>query len=344
MNRADKIRKNLMPHEAYYISSFANIFYYSGFKSEDARLIITDKENILLTDSRYTVQAAEQAPDFTVCDIADNAIFDKLGVQRIGFEEEYLTVKELAKINKGNIKVFPAGNTISAPREVKEACEIEKIAAAESLGDAAFEYILGIIKPGMTEREIAFQIEFFMRKNGAEALSFDTIAASGVRSCMPHGVATDKPVQKGELLTLDFGCVLDGYCSDMTRTVAVGNVGEREKEIYAAVLSAQRAACDGMAAGMRCSDADALARKIIADAGFGANFGHSLGHSVGIEIHEKPNLSPKSENVLVSGNTVTIEPGIYIDGFCGVRIEDLVVIGSKNTVNLTKSEKELIIL
>lgn len=342
--RADKIRKNLNTNECYYISGYPNIFYYSGFKSEDARLIITEKENILLTDSRYTIQAREQAPDFTVMDIADTEIFSKLNAKAVGFEEGSLTVKELARINKGGVKVFPAEKIISAPRQVKESVEIEKIAMAESLGDAAFKYILGIIKAGMTEWEIAFELEMFMRKNGAEKLSFESIAASGVRSAMPHGTASDKVIEKGELLTLDFGCVLDGYCSDMTRTVAIGNIGERERLIYSTVLHAQKTACEKIKVGMRASDADAVARDIIKEAGFGENFGHSLGHSVGIEIHETPNLSPKSEAILVSGNVVTIEPGIYIDGFGGVRIEDLVVLGEKNTVNLTKSEKELIIL
>ncbi len=344
MSRASKLAKGLNPGEAYYISSFANIFYYSGFKSEDARLLITPNELILLTDSRYRVQAKLQSPEFEVADIADYGIIERLGIKRIGFEESNLTVAELAKINKRNISVFPAGKTISAPREIKDEGEISRIKSAEELGDAAFSHVLGLIKPGMTEREIAFEIEFFMRKNGAEALSFETIAASGERSCMPHGVATDKQIKRGELLTLDFGCILDGYCSDMTRTVAIGEIGEREKGIYDTVLLAQKTALDNIKSGMKCSDADAFARDVIKNAGYGDNFGHSLGHSVGIEIHENPNLSPKSDRVLLPGNVVTVEPGIYIDGFCGVRIEDLVVIGEKNTVNLTKSEKELIII
>ena len=186
----------------------------------------------------------------------------------------------------------------------------------------AFEYVLGRIKEGVTEREIALDLEFFMKKQGATALSFDTISASGIRSAMPHGIATDKKIENGDFLTLDFGCVFEGYCSDMTRTVVVGKANDKQKEIYNTVLKAQTTAIEAIKAGMKCSEVDGVARKIITDAGYGENFGHSLGHSVGIEIHEKP--------------------GIYIDGFGGVRIEDLIVVQNGKAVNLTSSPKELI--
>lgn len=344
MNRIEKLTQYLNDGEGFYISSYANIFYYSGFTSEDARLIITKNELILLTDSRYTVQAKAQAKNFDIRDIRNLDVINELGIKNLGFEEEYLTVKELAKINKGELKVFPAQGKISKTREIKDEEEIKRISEAENLGDKAFSYILDVIKPGKTEKEIAFELEFFMKKNGASGLSFETIAASGVRSSMPHGTASDKVIEKGDLLTLDFGCVLDGYCSDMTRTVAIGEINSRQKEIYDTVLKAQKTACDFISAGKGCAETDAAARKIIEDCGFGKYFGHSLGHSVGIEIHENPNLSPKSTGILQAGNVVTIEPGIYIEDFGGVRIEDLVVIGEKNTVNLTKSEKELIII
>lgn len=344
MTRIKKLTKCLKDGEGFYISSFANIFYYSGFESEDARLIITKNDCILFTDSRYIVQANEQAKNFEIRDIANLGSIDEFGIVRLGFEEEYLTVKELAKINKGNLNVFPAQEKISKAREQKDETEIKKIAEAEKLGDLAFLHILDFIKPGKTEKEIAFEIEMYMKKNGASALSFETIAASGKRGAMPHGVATDKPVMSGEMLTLDFGCVLDRYCSDMTRTVAIGNIDSRQKEIYDVVLNAQKAACNFVGIGKKCSEADEVARKIISEAGFDKYFGHSLGHSVGIEIHEKPNLSPKSVAVFEAGNVFSVEPGIYIEGFGGVRIEDLIVIGEKNTVNLTKSEKELIII
>lgn len=332
------------PGDGVYICSRAGIFYYSGFTSEDARLVITENERILLTDSRYTVQAKAQAPDFEIRDIRDLSLLGELGIKRLLFEEEYMTVRELAKINNTGVRAVPAMGKISEPRKRKDSGEIEKISAAEALGDAAFSYILPHIAPGRSEREIALELEFFMRKNGAEGLSFETIAASGARSAMPHGAASEKVLERGDLFTLDFGCVLDGYCSDMTRTVAIGEANERQRHIYDTVLCAQRAACAFLQEGKACREADALARGIIAEAGFGECFGHSLGHSVGIEIHENPCLSSNSEDILQSGNVVTVEPGIYIEGFGGVRIEDLLVIDGKNTVNLTKSEKELIII
>lgn len=344
MNRVENLRKTLNHDEAVYISGYANIFYYSGFTSSDARLIITPKESILLTDSRYTVQAQEQAPDFTLKDINDLDIIKKLEIKKLGFEEDHLTVKEFAKINKYSLELFPSQQKISSQREIKDSEEIKRISEAERLGDEAFSYILDCIKPGMSEKEVAFLIENFLRKNGAQKLSFETIAASGVRSSMPHGVVSDKIIEKGDFLTLDFGCVLDGYCSDMTRTVAIGEVNQKQKEIYDIVLAAQIAACEFIAEGKTCAEVDYVARKIIEDSGYGECFGHSLGHGVGIEVHEEPRLSPKSTQILKKGHAVTIEPGIYIDGFGGVRIEDLVIIGEKNTVNLTKSPKELIIL
>ncbi len=344
MNRIEKLTVNLNDKEGFYISSYANIFYYSGFTSEDARLLITKNECILFTDSRYTVQASVEAKDFEIRDIKNIDKLKEFGIEKLGFEEDNLTVRELAKINVGDIKVFPAGKMISKPREVKDKFEIAKISEAERLGDEAFYHILNFIKVGKTEKEIALELEFFMRKHGAEKLSFDTIVASGERSCMPHGVASDKVLAEGEFLTLDFGCVLDGYCSDMTRTVAIGNPTDEMKNVYDTVLKAQLTALEFIGVGKSCKDVDSVARKIIDDAGFGKNFGHSLGHSVGIEIHENPNLSPKSSDYLEVGNVLSVEPGIYLDGLFGVRIEDLVVISEKNTVNLTKSKKELIII
>ena len=233
---------------------------------------------------------------------------------------------------------------INAPRRNKDADEIKKITDAERLGDEAFSYVLNKIKAGVTEKEIAFELEFFMRKHGAAGLSFETISASGKRGAMPHGVASDKVIENGDLLTLDFGCVLDGYCSDVTRTVAIGNVSDWQKEIYDVVLKAQKSALAELAAGKKCSEADAVARDIIKSAGYGANFGHSLGHSVGIEIHESPNLSPKSTDTVENGNVLTVEPGIYIDGMGGVRIEDVAAIVDGKAINITHSPKELIIL
>ena len=345
MDRSDKLRQYIGDDEAVLVTSYPNIFYYSGFTSEDACLIITKDSSLLLTDSRYTIQAKQQSSSYEVCEISKTeSIIKSLKQQILCIEEDVVSVSQFSKLQGYGKKVKPFSKTIKYPRRVKEKEEIRKIAQAEELGDRAFSYVLDLIKPGKTEKEIAIELEFFMRRNGASKLSFDTICASGVRSAMPHGVASDKIIEKGDFLTLDFGCVLDGYCSDMTRTVVVGEVTQRQKEIYQIVLDAQKAVLDSLRAGILGKDADKLARDIIDKAGYKDNFGHGTGHSVGVEIHELPSLSPRSEDVLEAGNVVSVEPGIYIEGFGGVRIEDLVQIGTENALNLTKSQKDLLII
>lgn len=347
MQRVEKL-KRLIDCGGIYITSKANIFYYSGFTSEDAALVITEKEKILITDSRYIIQAKNQCPEFEIYNSADGTdkLFKRLGLKSIAFEEDYITFSryERLKNTAKGAELIPGGKKISLPRSVKEAEEIEKIQAAEAIGDGAFSHVLNILHAGMTEKEAAFEIENYMRKNGASGTSFETIVASGVRSALPHGVASDKVIEKGDFVTMDFGCVLDGYCSDMTRTVVIGSADGRQREIYAVVLAAQKAALEKIRAGIACSEIDAAARKVITDAGYGKYFGHSLGHSVGLEIHENPNFSPRSEDITESGNVITVEPGIYIEDFGGVRIEDVAAILPENMSNLTKSEKNLIII
>lgn len=347
--RIEKLRKIIGEENAALISGRANIFYYSGFTSEDAYLLITPDSAYIYTDSRYTVQAKLQAENFELIESEKGLkrLLDRAaGCSAIIMEDECVTVSMLKKLTEaaGGIRLLGGSKHISLPRCVKDEEEIKKIAEAERLGDVAFSHILDYIKAGMTEREIALELEFFMRRYGASSLSFETIAASGERSAMPHGTASDRMLKSGDLFTLDFGCVLDGYCSDMTRTVCIGNPDERSREIYNVVLKAQETALSKIHAGMSCKDADKAARDVIAEAGYGSFFGHSLGHSVGVEIHELPRLSPKSEDVLECGNVVTVEPGIYIEGFGGVRIEDVVAVSESGVKNLTHSSKELIII
>lgn len=348
-SRLDRLRQELNDNEAAFISSYPNIFYYSGFTSEDAYLLISHDRQILVTDSRYTIQAHEQSPDFEVIDITKgfNEIFKLISASYIGYEEEALSVKQYRNFRSKTTdfqELVEMQKKLTKLRKIKDEEEIKRIAEAEKIGDAAFSHILDKIRPGITEREIALELEFFMKKQGATALSFDTIAASGKRSAMPHGVASDKVIEKGDLLTLDFGCIFEGYCSDMTRTVAVGSADERQREIYNTVLKAQMSALDAIREGMECNEIDAIARNIIKEAGYGENFGHGLGHSVGIEIHEMPSFSAKCSEKLKAGHVMTVEPGIYIEDFGGVRIEDLVVVTKDGTRNLTNSPKELIIV
>lgn len=346
-SRIDKLCSLLKDNEAVLISSYPNIFYYSGFTSQDAYLFISQSERYIITDSRYTIQARQQAKEYDVIDISEGfkKVFANTKSTKIGFEEASMTVEENRKMSqalKSGQELAGMQSVINKPRETKDKTEIEKIAVAEKIGDMAFEYILGRIKAGVTEREIALDLEFFMKKQGASALSFETISASGIRSAMPHGTATDKKLEQGDFLTLDFGCVYEGYCSDMTRTVVIGKATERQKEIYDIVLKAQCNAINAVKVGEKCSEIDRVAREYISDMGYGKCFGHSLGHSVGVEIHENPSFSPKSKATVKNGNVITVEPGIYIDGFGGVRIEDLLAIQDGNVINLTRSPKELI--
>lgn len=347
-NRIELLCRGMSDGQTAIVSGKPNIYYYSGFTSDDAILFISKDKRILVTDSRYSIQAREQSPDFDVWDISEGLekIFKEVGSREYIYEEEMLSAGRFKRYEScaENAKLSFGSAIINEPRKIKDECEVKRIREAEKLGDAAFSHILNFMKTGMTEKEVAFEIEFFMRRNGASGLSFETIVASGVRSSMPHGTATDKVIQNGDFVTMDFGCVLDGYCSDMTRTVVMGNCSDRQREIYSVVLKAQKAALEAVKSGKKCSDTDAVARDIIKTAGYGANFGHSLGHSVGIEIHEKPTLSPGSGEFLTDGNIVTIEPGIYIDGFGGVRIEDLVLVKGEKCDNFTNSDKELLII
>lgn len=260
-----------------------------------------------------------------------------------------MTVSELAKFDNAlkEISIDFSGeldNMIDALRMVKSESEIEKIKKAQKIAEGAFDDICGFIKPGVTEKEIALRLEHYMLTHGAEGLSFETIAVSGKNTSMPHGVPTDKKIEIGDFVTMDYGALYDGYHSDMTRTVAVGKVSDEQKKVYNTVLEAQKAGLDFIRPGVSGKDADRVSRDIIENAGYGEYFGHSLGHGVGVEIHEKPNLSPSSEFILKKGNVVTVEPGIYVPGKFGVRIEDFAVITENGAENMTHCPKELIIL
>jgi Xaa-Pro aminopeptidase len=267
-----------------------------------------------------------------------------LGIKRLGFEKDFVTVGNYQKLAEGlsGIELVGLDDTIIELRAVKDLEEIELLAQAEAIGDKAFAHILDFLRPGLTERQVAIELERHMQDLGASGTSFETIVASGPRSAMPHGVASERVIGKNEFVKLDFGCVYKGYCSDMTRTVVVGKADGKQREIYHIVLEAQMAALAGIKAGITGVEADALARDVIVAKGYGDNFGHGLGHGVGLAIHELPRASRLSDNVLQPNSIVTVEPGIYLPGWGGVRIEDMVVVQEDGVRNLTSSPKELI--
>lgn len=347
------LQQTLSSGEAYLISSPENRRYLTGFSSSDGYLLVTPKEAIFLTDSRY-IEAAEK----TVTGCSEISQLDslsaqlpeyikKLGITKLFTESVRLTVEEFNRISKiasCDVHAEKADAEINSLRRKKSEEEKNCILKAQAIAEKAFDRILGFISTDKTEKEIALELDFFMLKNGAEAVSFETIAVSGANSSMPHGVPSDKKIENGDFITMDFGAVVNGYHSDMTRTVAVGSVSGKQAEIYETVLNAQLASLASLKAGISGFDADKAARDIITDAGYGKFFGHGTGHGVGIEIHESPRLSFKTDAILAEGDVVTVEPGIYLPGEFGVRIEDMAYITKNGYENLTKSPKNLIII
>ena len=338
--------------DAVILTSPANMRYMAGFCGE-GYVYLSEKKQFLVTDSRYTIAAKKESPDFeTICYQAGGyysallQTVEEEHIQRLGFEDLNMTVAEYEKLKNElegkDVILVPLGNSVKQLRQIKEDWEIHRIRQAEAIGDRAFKRLLGEVKAGMTEKQVAARLEFFMKEEGAEGLSFDTIAASGPHSAMPHAVPTDRKLTKGDLLTMDFGCLYQGYCSDMTRTIAIGKVSEEQRKIYDVVKKAQETALAGIRPGMTGAQIDKLARNVIKKAGYGEYFGHALGHSVGLEIHESPNFSPREETVIRPGMVITVEPGIYVEGVGGVRIEDVVVITEDGCENITHSAKEWI--
>lgn len=341
-------------YEAVIIFSEVNRRYFTGFPSSDGYLVVTKDDATLFVDSRY-VEAAEKS--VTACNVL---LFKKASEDIKNYLKEKSVIKAYTERNHISVstadflktaflpcRVTPSKKlekAIDESRITKTDYEIESIKAAQKIAEDAFDHILTFIKPGVTEKQIALELDFYMLSHGAEAISFETIAVTGQKSSMPHGVPDDTVVKSGDFITMDFGAVVNGYHSDMTRTVAVGEITEEQKLVYETVLTAQRSALAILKAGLDCCEADKAARQVIEDAGYGEYFGHSTGHGVGVEIHEAPTLAPKSKGALQVGNVVTIEPGIYIPGKFGVRIEDMALITENGFENLTTTPKELIIL
>ncbi|HEX3029640.1 MAG TPA: aminopeptidase P family protein [Clostridia bacterium] len=352
--RLDKLRAKLIEKEldAALITKRENYLYFSGFTGSFAILVVTKQDAVLMTDFRYMEQASKQAPLYEIVEYKNsqtaglNEILIARNIKKLGFEDSNLTYeKYLEFYNNLDVKKFiPLGTSVESIRMIKDRYEINTISKAVEIADNAFEHILNYLKPGVTELEIAAELEFKMKKLGAKAASFETIVASGKRSSMPHGVASEKKLEVGDTITMDFGAVFEDYCSDMTRTVFLGQPGKEMVEIYNTVLKAQMEGLNGAAAGLSGKEIDGVARKIIYDSGYEGKFGHGLGHGVGLEIHEEPRLSPSGSFKMEDGMVVTVEPGIYVNGLGGVRIEDMLVINGEKPIVLTKSPKNLIIL
>ena len=355
MSRFDKIAARLGDYglDAMMITSEPNRLYATGFHSTAGMAIVTTAGNYFFTDSRY-IEAASKRIDN--CQIMENTrevpmsklaseVITRHGIKKLGFEESYITVEEydLWK-EKLPCDLVPAAGLLGELRAVKDQQEIDTMIAAQRIAEKALTEVLNFIRVGRTEKEIAAFLQYQMLLGGAEKMSFDPIVASGPNGSMPHAVPTDRPIQSGEFVTMDFGCVYGGYCSDMTRTVCVGKPTEEMERVYETVLKAQLAGIAAARAGVTGAEIDGAAREVIRRAGYGDYFGHSFGHSVGVEIHESPNASPGNHEPMPAGAVVSAEPGIYLPGRFGVRIEDVIVLEEGGCRDITKADKALLCL
>ena len=353
MMKLEKLRAALQENgvDALLITNENSRRYMTGFTGTAGVAIVSQQDAVFITDFRYTEQAASQVKDFRIVQHTKTLVeevatqVEAMGIKSLGFEKEdvsYATYEVYKKAVSADL--VPLAGLVEKIRLIKTDEEISIIKAACRIADEAYEHIVTYIKPGMTELDVSNELEFFMRKRGATSSSFDIIVASGTRSALPHGVATEKIIEDGDFVTLDFGALYKGYISDTTRTLAVGEPSDQLKEIYQVVLEAQLLALEKIKPGMTGKEADAIARDYIASKGYGDAFGHSLGHGIGLEVHEGPGLSFRSNVVLEPGMIITIEPGIYLPNIGGVRIEDDALVTETSLEKLTHSTKELLIL
>jgi Xaa-Pro aminopeptidase len=341
--------------DAFLVSDITNVRYLSGFIGSpgDALLLISQSEAVIATDFRYWEQAEKQCPNFGLVKITSKLeqvlpeLLELVDGNRIGYEADRITVSQYERWMRPQSQVqwVPTDEWVKQQRMVKDAQEIALMRDAVTLADDALAHGLQQVRPGMTERELAWIMEAYMRTHGAEKTSFDFIVAAGPNGAMAHYMPADVPFLVGQPIIIDMGAQLQGYCSDLTRTICLGEPADPSRfwEIYNTVLAAQLKAEGAIRAGMTGIAADAVARQAISDAGYGEDFGHGLGHGVGLEVHEKPRASRLSEDTLAAGNLITVEPGIYITGWGGVRIEDIILVTEDGTEVLTQSSKEPIV-
>lgn len=355
MTRIDELRSKFDNKgiDAFLVRKLPNVRYLSGFSGSAGTLLITRSKNFFISDFRYKTQSATEVDKgFEIIIYVQNSlnflkgIIQENGLKKIGFEADFVTFAEanLLKRDFPEAEFVPMENTVESITVKKNAAEIELTRKAVDITDKVFLELLNIIKPGITERQVAAHISFYHKMFGADGDSFDAIVAAGERSAFPHARPTDRMINQGELVKLDFGCTCSGMKSDMTRTIAIGKIPDECTKIYEIVREAQKRALESVKAGMHARAVDAVARDFIKENGFGNNFGHGLGHGLGYDIHEKPALNERAEYVLEENNIITIEPGIYVEGLGGVRIEDDVIVTKEGCEILNKSPKELIVL
>ncbi|MDM5186382.1 Xaa-Pro peptidase family protein [Bacillus sp. DX4.1] len=353
MNRIERIQKQLTKNnvDAILITKGENRRYTTGFTGSAGAVLISQKGVTFITDFRYIEQAKDEVKNAKII-IHDGNLekevaseIDRHGIQKVAVEANTMTLKAFSTLKEYvNVELVPLENIVDKVREIKEQSEIETMRTAAHIADQAFDYILNVIKPGITEREVRDELEAYMRKKGAFSSAFNIIVASGQRAALPHGVASKKVIEHGDMVTLDFGAMYNGYCSDITRTIAVGSCSDEFRDIYHIVLEALKRGTEGIRAGEKAKKIDDLTRNYITEKGFGDRFGHSTGHGLGLEVHEQLRLSDKSKEVLQAGMVVTVEPGIYIPGWGGCRIEDDIVVTENGYEIITHSTKKLLIL
>lgn len=337
--------------DAVLVTRLVNVRYLSGFTGSNGQLLATPEGGVLFTDSRYSEQSRHQVPDLRrviyarefVPSLVDVCRAESVG--RLGFEAAGVTYRSWRELDQaGFAELVPLADDVERLRWAKDTQEIELIERAQEVTDRAFQRITARLAPGMTEREAAFELDLAMREDGAERIGFDSIVAFGESAAEPHHHPTDRELRRGDLVKLDFGCVVEGYHSDMTRTVAFGEPDAKLRDVYQLVLRAHLAGIDAVRAGVAGGEADEAARAVIREAGHGDRFGHSLGHGVGLEVHEGPALRDGGEDILPEGTVVTVEPGVYLPGSGGVRIEDMVVVTADGCRPLPRTTKELVVL
>ncbi len=354
MHPIETLQQTLGTGEGFLVTSFANRRYLTGFPSSAGMVLVTEQASYFLTDFRYFEKACDVVKSCKVILLTSLAkdllpLLKKQGVDTLFVETDTVslaTFDRWCQVFEG-VALQQDGkmtNLLAALRSVKSAEEIQHIQAAQALTDETFAYILPRIAAGRSEIDVMLDMEFFMRRQGSEGVAFDFVVVSGQNSSLPHGVPTHKPIQKGDFVTMDFGAVVNGYRSDMTRTVGVGFLTDQQKQVYNTVLDAKTISMASIRSGVMCKDIDKIARDHIDQAGYAGCFGHGLGHSVGIEIHEDPSFNTRCETLLQPGMVITVEPGIYLEGKYGVRIEDMIAVTETGCDNLTHSPDELIIV